>query len=296
MKLINFEKLDNSGYFTPTLENGSRRVTFTKSPFSFWLLGQESYKLLGYWEIIKDPDYSYDPHMNNIWLNCDDGIAYWDNTTKTLEGLELSTASDMKFKNTNGQTGYNVFYRIKTNTSGFERPIITESGGEAVRGLMAYLRDHAQGQPMSFVRLELAQWGRYRPKVLDTSNNSLEYVNQTSETGLYQIPWAIPAGLGKTAFLKIGYNGSQFGRDTAIAYGEDKEIAAYWANRANDNNKIGRITPAFTGYGPSYFVAHADPSAAFYMIRLDDLYHKLVKNLPSDDEEDFSDTDRYIAA
>lgn len=90
---------------------------------------------------------------------------------------------------------------------------------------------------------------------------------------------------------------SQIGRNTAVAYGEDKEIANYWGNRANDSNKVGRITPAFTGYGPSFYVLHADPSASPYNKDLTDLYNMLVANYPPDEEEEVLGFDsRYIAA
>lgn len=296
MKIINFEKLDNSGYYTPRLGSGTRRVAITESPFSFWLLGQESYKLLGYWEITKIDGYEMKPYMYNMWLNCDDGIAHWNHATQQLEELEISTASDMKFKNMNGEDGFYVLYKMKDN--GYERPIIVESGyRDRFNSLISHLRDQAQGKPTSYILLELAQWSRYRPKVLDSSNNSLTYVDQWTDTGLYQIPWAIQAGRGKTAFLTISMKNSQFGRDTAIAYGEDKEIANYWANRASDTNKVGRITPAFTGYEPSLYVVHADPSADRYKKSLFDLHHMLVANYPSDNEEEVLSFDNtYIAA
>lgn len=80
-----------------------------------------------------------------------------------------------------------------------------------------------------------------------------------------------------------------------MAYGDDKEIANYLANRPNVNNKIGNITPAFTGYGYSLLVVHADPSAERHRIKLDDLYHKLVADSKTDDEsEGFGD--QFIAA
>lgn len=296
MKIIWFDKLDNSGYYTPKLGVGTRRVALTESPFSFWLLGQESYKLLGYWEIAKISGYDVRHYMYNMWLHCDDGIAYWNHDDQQLEELEISTASDMKFKNMNGNTSFYVLYKMKND--GYERPIIVESGiRERFNSLIAYLRDQAQGKPMSFILLELAQWSRHRPKALDTSNSSLTYVDQWTDTGLHEIPWAIQAGRGKTAFLTVSMKNSQFGRNTAIAYGEDKEIANYWANRASDTNKIGRITPAFTGYEPSFYVVHADPSADPYKKSLYDLHHMLVANYPSDNEEEVLSFDhRYIAA
>lgn len=299
MKLIKFKAPDESGHVTPSLTDGGSWVKFTKSPFSFFLAGQESYMLLGYWEIVKNSrTYSLTTDMYNMWLNCDEGIAFWDDETQQLHELELSTASDMKFftvpRNATSPS-FNVLYQVKIN--GYHRPIIVNSGWDELQTLLTYLRDQSQGKSMTFIRLELAQWNRFRPKILDSSNNSLEYVLRgTGNSGPYEIPWAIPAGEQKTAILQVNTDGSQIGGSATIAYGEDKEIANYMAHRPNDSNKVGKITPAFTGYGYSLFIVDADPSAEPRKISLDNLYYELVANFSADENDALGNDDGFIAA
>lgn len=296
MKTIYLSRPNELGYYIPSLENGTTRITFTKSQFSPWIAGQTTYMLQGYWELTKSSGYSLDVLMYNIWLDCDNGAAYWNRNTQQIEELELSTAADIRSKRIIGNS-LNPSFRIlyKVNSSGLERPVIVNSGDQ--NDLIRHWRDQAQGKPITYIELEVGQWSIIRPKLLDTSNLSLEYTDGRSD-GIYEIPWAIPAGRDRVVILRImSTTTGEFYGPHDLVYGKDSEIAAYMSNRANDSNKIGKITPAFTGYGYFLNIVHADPSAAKYRIKLDEAYYKLVSGFDTKlEDEILGIRDDFVAA
>lgn len=295
--MIKFNGRDEAGYYKLEIGDFWSELKFTTSPFSFFLTGQSSYSLLGYWDLTPSRSNKYTSHMYNIWIECDDGIAFWDEVLQEIQEIPISTTQNMVFKDLPRNSispGFYAYYRKKGN--GFERPIIVNSG--ETDSLMNYLRDHSDGKPMTFIELHLHSWHKNRPRVLDTSNNGLTYVARGSGTaGINEIPWAIPAGVQKTAILRVKTDGSEGGGGHDVTYGDDAVIANYLSNRSNDENKVGKITPAFTGRGYWLYIVHADPSAKPFSMSLDRLYNTLVVDSGTEGEDELLGVDnRFIAA